>query len=78
MFIIIFISKIQLLSGVKTRIFRLRHGSELASYLYSEGLISQGPESTDDYLEFRVKMTDEQFARMNSYMKKSGKKLAKT
>lgn len=60
-----------------TRIFRLKHGSKLASYLYSEGLVLETPEPDGDHLEFKVKMSDEQFARLQSHMKSLGKKVSK-
>lgn len=67
----------QKISGAKTRIFRLKHGSKLVDYLYSEGLVAKEPEPHEDYLEFRVTLTDEQLGRLKSYMKSAGKKILK-
>lgn len=62
---------------MKTRIFRLKHGSEVVNYLYSEGLVSEEPEYTDEYLEFKIKMTDEQFQRLKAHTKVTGTIISK-
>ncbi|CAD5226551.1 unnamed protein product [Bursaphelenchus okinawaensis] len=69
-------SIVKKVTGSKTRRFRLKPGSQLASYLYAEGFVSQVP-NTDDSgnLIFEVQMTDDQLHRLQSHLKGSGTKI---